>query len=146
MEPELTWGVVAGWALVFGGSLLTDLLVPSRRGLAAAKLLGLATLGAAGAVVTMSRLDDARAQFARAQAQQLTVASQTYHLQFGEPPTSLKDLVKPPEGKPFVEPSALTDPWGKPYQYDPAGPKNGGARPDVWTTTPGGKVIGNWMK
>jgi hypothetical protein len=30
----------------------------------------------------------------------------------------------------------LLDPWGRPYQYDPAGPKNGGKRPDIWSLGP----------
>jgi hypothetical protein len=41
----------------------------------------------------------------------------------------------------------LQDPWGQPYQYDAAGKRNKGTRPDIWS--PGHpiekKPIGNWM-
>ncbi len=30
------------------------------------------------------------------------------------------------------------------YQYDAAGKKNGGTKPDIWTETPDKKIIGNW--
>ena len=43
-----------------------------------------------------------------------------------------------------MPPDALLDHWKNPYQYDAAGPKNGGKQPDIWTVTPEGKVIGNW--
>ena len=38
------------------------------------------------------------------------------------------------------------DPWKKPYQYDPSGPRNNGRRPDIWTVAPDGLEIGNWPK
>jgi hypothetical protein len=38
----------------------------------------------------------------------------------------------------------LKDPWGKPYSYDPAGPKNAGLKPDIWSAGGGKVLIGNW--
>ncbi len=46
----------------------------------------------------------------------------------------------------MVNAEELIDPWKKPYQYDPAGPKNKGSKPDLWTATPEKKVIGNWKE
>ena len=51
-------------------------------------------------------------------------AIQRYRLNADQFPESLKALT---EGdKPALKPEALIDPWGKAYQYDPAGPKNKG--------------------
>jgi hypothetical protein len=44
------------------------------------------------------------------------------------------------------DPTALIDPWGKSFQYDPSGPKNQGLAPDIWTEAPDGSVIANWSK
>ena len=69
-------------------------------------------------------------------------AVKAYQLQNGNFPEKLEDLAA--GEKPLVEKASLKDPWGKAYQYDAAGPKNKGAKPDIWTTDPSGKVIGNW--
>lgn len=79
----------------------------------------------------------------------LTAAAQAYEVRFGQLPERLEQLTTPPGGgPPLVERDALTDPWGRPYKYDPAGPHNAGVRPDVWSlgadsNDPKG-VIGNW--
>ena len=88
-----------------------------------------------------SKIDDARFRIIV-----LTGICQQYKLQNGDWPASLDVLALPPPrgGQPFVSASDLTDEWGHPYQYDPAGPKNGGEKPDIWTETPQGKVLGNW--
>jgi hypothetical protein len=39
---------------------------------------------------------------------------------------------------------ALIDPWGRPYNYDPNGPRNNGNKPDIWAVAPDGALIGNW--
>jgi hypothetical protein len=64
----------------------------------------------------------------------------------GDWPQSLDALAapQPKGGAAFVFPDDLIGPWGHPFQYDPAGPKNHGEQPDIWTVTPQGKVIGNW--
>jgi len=86
--------------------------------------------------------EDAKVAAAKAQITVLDKALQAYHLKHEKYPESLKALT---EGdKPYVEASALTDPWKNPYQYDPAGPKNKGKKPDVWTVTPDKETLGNW--
>ena len=75
----------------------------------------------------------------------ITQAIATYRSKHdGKNPESLRDLV------PILDDddSFLTDPWGKPYQYDPKGPKNEGKFPDVWTVNPyeSNRLIGNWKK
>lgn len=72
----------------------------------------------------------------------LEKAVQVYKLKTGDYPESLVLLS---EGeKPIVEKPFLKDPWGKVFQYDPKGPKNKGAKPDIWAVDPDGKTIGNW--
>jgi hypothetical protein len=87
-----------------------------------------------------------KADFARARVQVLTLICQHYKSQNGDWPLSLDALAlpQPKGGNPFVVASDLTDEWSHPYQYDAAGPKNGGEKPDIWTETPQGKVLGNW--
>jgi hypothetical protein len=78
----------------------------------------------------------------------LTQACEAYALKNGRFPDRLDQLlVKDAIGGPYLEsPDALTDPWGRPFQYDAKGPNNNGARPDIWTVTPAGVVIGNWPR
>jgi hypothetical protein len=90
----------------------------------------------------IQELEETKAVAAKVQIKLIDSAIQLYQLNTDQVPKSLKALT---EGdKPALKPEALIDPWGKPYQYDPAGPKNKGKKPDVWTVTPGKKVIGNW--
>jgi hypothetical protein len=83
---------------------------------------------------------------AAAQATALTTAVKAYHVKHMQYPPALEALAQrqPDGGEPLCKPEALIDPWGKPFQYDPAGPKNGGATPDIWTTRPDGMLLGNW--
>jgi hypothetical protein len=93
-----------------------------------------------------TNLDQEKESIARAQAMTIATACDVYHKNNGTQPASLEDLTKnqPSGGKPLVQPDAIIDPWGKVFQYDASGPMNGGDKVDVWTTTPGGKKIGNW--
>jgi hypothetical protein len=92
------------------------------------------------------RYDDGvnKTDLAKAGAKTLETAVICYRLKFGKNPAKLDDLGNPPDGSPYVDPGALNDPWGQPYQYDPAGPRNQGEKPDIWTTGSDGKLIGNW--
>jgi hypothetical protein len=76
----------------------------------------------------------------------LTVACQAYCLRHGEYPIGLKQLLlKDARNGPYLDdPSALVDPWGQQFQYDRDGPRNNGRKPDIWTKSPDGIVIGNW--
>jgi hypothetical protein len=85
---------------------------------------------------------DTKADVARIEIRTLTVAAETYKLKRGNYPEKLADL----KAAGYVEPKAtLTDPWGKRYQYDPKGKRNGGNKPDVWTEDPDKNEIGNWQ-
>jgi hypothetical protein len=61
--------------------------------------------------------DNARRERAKVDVQTLTRAVDTYFIANGAYPETLKQLT---EGmKPFLEARALTDPWGRPYVYEP---------------------------
>src|SRR5262245_39373700 len=61
-------------------------------------------------------------------------------------PPSLEALTVGDErGGPYLKSEDIIDPWGKQYQFDGTAKKSGKSdRPDVWTISPGGKLIGNW--
>ena len=69
----------------------------------------------------------------------------SYFALVGDYPKSLSELRNPPNGvPPFVKRAAdLQDPWGKDYIYQYPGSRNTGSF-DLSTTSPDGKVIGNW--
>ncbi len=71
----------------------------------------------------------------------LTQACNTYYLRVGAYPATLGALLGPPT---LLDRDEIIDPWGRPYRYDPKGPKNNGIKPDIWTVTPDGVEIGNW--
>jgi hypothetical protein len=106
-------------------------------------VLGLAGLVLIGVAVTYlnygSRAVDP-VQMAKTDMKTLERAVTDYCIKKGEYPPTLDALVN--EGA--VEPNILRDPWKHEYRYDPAGRKHKGARPDIWTVTPGKEVIGNW--
>jgi hypothetical protein len=68
-------------------------------------------------------------------------------------PNALKDLAtkKLPGGRPYLTEKELEDPWGRPMQYDRAGPMNKGRKPDIWSLGPlhnkeKTQPIGNWAE
>ena len=108
-------------------------------------VLGLGTLALLGVAYAYLGSDKAPAdpvQTARANVKTLEKALQKYCIKRGEYPPRLDSLVRDGE----IAEAGLRDPWQREYQYDPAGRRNKGERPDVWTTTPGREVIGNWDK
>jgi Type II secretion system (T2SS), protein G len=111
--------------------------------------LALGALPAAALLISLSLMrtygkNDLENDLAKTGAELLTLSVRSYQLKYDAFPTRLEELVHPPDGSPFVEPGVLLDPWGRPYQYDPAGPRHNGRQPDIWTVTPKGEVIGNW--
>jgi len=48
------------------------------------------------------------------------------------------------KGGAYLDPEGLLDPWGNRYKVDYAGPQHDGREPDVYTTSPEGRLIGNW--
>jgi hypothetical protein len=106
-------------------------------------VLGLGTLVLLGTAYVYLGSDSEAAdpmQTARTDVKAIERAVQKYCIKRGEYPTRLDALV----GE--VSAPNLRDPWQHQYQYDPAGRKNNGERPDIWTVTPAKKVIGNWAK
>jgi hypothetical protein len=79
-------------------------------------------------------------QAAKLDVKNLEKAVTRYCIAKGEFPPTLDVLVN--DGA--VQPTGLQDPWKHEYHYDPAGRKNKGTRPDIWTVTPAKEVIGNW--
>jgi len=76
----------------------------------------------------------------------LTSAVETYKARYGIYPTVLAQLAHPPGSDAVVESEDnLLDPWRRRYDYDPAGSRNGYSHPDIWTVTPSGELIANWM-
>ena len=68
-----------------------------------------------------------------------------YLAMVGSYPKTLADLKNPPNGiPPFVKRKKdLEDPWGNEYVYQYPGTHNPRSF-DISTTTPDGKVLGNW--
>jgi type II secretory pathway pseudopilin PulG len=91
--------------------------------------------------------EEAKRTAAKVQTKVLTQAAEAYQITHGAFPPSLAALLQQDEnGGPFLKsPDALIDPWGQPYQYNPAGPNNGGRQPDIWANSPTGPV-GNWPR
>jgi hypothetical protein len=85
-------------------------------------------------------------EYAKIQIKNLTASCQQYFLVNGDWPLTLDALIssQPAGGAPLIAADDLIDSWGQPYQYDSAGPKNDGTKPDIWTQSPRGRVIANW--
>jgi hypothetical protein len=92
------------------------------------------------------RLSKRKAEIARIWAYNLEKALRAYFVDHDSMyPKDLMDLtLKDENGGPYILAEGLLDPWGKAYSFDPAGPRNGGKKPDVFTRSPEGKLIGNW--
>jgi hypothetical protein len=93
-------------------------------------------------------VEEAKVDIARAKIKTtLTSACQAYRLDHDNQwPSNLEALVKGDEnGRVYLDGvESLTDPWGKRFKYDPTGPRNYGRKPDIWTNSSNGDVIGNW--
>jgi general secretion pathway protein G len=102
-------------------------------------------LASIGGVYVFRAYEDAKISVARTRAITLGNACMQFMVKYERYPESLNELIQPPTGNmPLVEPETITDPWGKPFQYDQSGQHNNGLKPDVYTTTQTGEVVGNW--
>jgi hypothetical protein len=85
---------------------------------------------------------------ARAKAANLEKAITAYYKDndtYPDPNNLMVLTQKTPNGGPYIEEDGLLDPWGKPFQVDITGKMHhNGSKPDVFTTTPEGKTIGNF--
>jgi general secretion pathway protein G len=111
--------------------------------------LGMKFLAGHGEQVEQAKneqLEQAKKKTAKIVANELTKACETYCIDHGQYPQALDQLLRRDNiGGPYLKtPEALRDPWGNPYRYNAAGPRNGGTQPDVWAETPDGP-IGNWL-
>ncbi len=91
-------------------------------------------------------MEGAKVDSAKVQLEVLTKACDAHFVREAKFPFKLQDLA---QGNPPIikDAKSLVDPWGQPFHYDPAGPKNkaqGGTGPDIWTVTPTQQTIGNW--
>lgn len=135
---------------------------PEERGFTLLELLVvLAILGLLTAIIgpqVLRYLGTSRTQTVHVQAKNIEAALELYKLDAGRYPTpeeGLGALVKAPSSDPawkgpyIANPSALNDPWGKPYQFKSPGDHG---EVDVWSNgsdgAPGGageaKDAGNW--
>lgn len=88
-----------------------------------------------------------KADVARVKAGEVAKALMVYKIDHDNWPADLTALTRRGEhGGPYISEEDLLDPWGNRYRFDPAGPRNNGAKPDVYTTSPSGQVIGNWPR
>lgn len=111
----------------------------------------IAILAGTGTVIYLRYIDETNVKMARAGVLTLGKVVDTYKLNAGRYPASLDELVQPTAdgNKPYVEPNALVDPWGHPYQYAAEGHRNAAyGRPDIWSLGPragdNNGIIGNW--
>jgi general secretion pathway protein G len=125
----------------------------TRRGFTLLEILVVAAiivvLAGVGGYYLLPQVDVAKEKVAKAQVLgDLTNAVQTYKLDTGSYPASLEALTVARENgdPPLLKHDAIISPFGTMYDYNPAGPNNGGMQPDISCTTPSGKVIGNWSK
>jgi hypothetical protein len=90
------------------------------------------------------RLETAKVDRAKADIVALTNAVHAFKLRTSNYPDSLEALVYPSIGKPLIAVESLLSPWGRPYQYDPNGPRNQGKKPDIWIEVSSTLTIGNF--
>jgi general secretion pathway protein G len=106
-------------------------------------------LAGVGGYFLIGQLSQSQRDVARLQVKgPLQTAVGTYYTRNNRWPQSLDELLQTDaKGRPPIleDKDALTDPWQGRYQYDPAGPRNNGRRPDIWAVDPkDGAQIGNW--
>ena len=103
-------------------------------------------LAGIGTVALFPQFQRAKENEARIKAAQVAKAIGIYMTDHdGTPPQTLNALTQPDaSGGPWISQDGILDPWNKQYQFDASGPRNNGSQPDVWTTSPGGKTLGNF--
>jgi general secretion pathway protein G len=107
----------------------------------------LVVLAGAGGVIYLNILEGAKEDVARSQAQELSQAAEAYKVRYGDYPANLAALTQPAsDGKVYLEPSALIDPWQRPYQYTNPGSHHPSTnKPDIWSGGKDGNLqLGNW--
>ncbi|MFO0879280.1 MAG: type II secretion system protein GspG [Gemmataceae bacterium] len=103
-------------------------------------------LAGVGGYYLIQRYEESKISRAKIDAEALSSQVETFKLNNGDYPNTIEALAQPQPGggSALVPPDKIRDPWGKPYQIDPAGQRNGGNKADVFTTTPKGQIVGNF--
>jgi len=103
-------------------------------------------LAGVGGYYLLQRYEDSKVSKAKIDCEGLSTQVELYKTYNNQYPTNIEQLSQPqPNGGSAMVPLDKTkDPWGKAYKIDPNGPKNGGNKADVFTTTPKGVTVGNF--
>jgi general secretion pathway protein G len=105
-------------------------------------------LAGIGTVALFPQFQKAKENEAKIKAAQIAKAIGIYMTDHdGAPPQSIGVLLQKDDyGGPYISSQdGIMDPWGKQFQIDPTGSRyHGGSEPDVWTTSPSGKTLGNF--
>jgi general secretion pathway protein G len=104
-------------------------------------------LAGVGGVVYTNYLDKAKMDKARIDVKMLSDTVEAFKVNnpAGSYPSALSDLCMPQEGRAAVlEQSALFDPWGHQYAYEPGNTHQLTGKPRVYTQAPDGSIISNW--
>jgi general secretion pathway protein G len=98
-------------------------------------------LAGAGAVVLPKFLEDAKMGRAKLDVKSIEIAVMKYNMDKGHFPQTLEELaqIQPDGSMAYLDESALNDPWGQRWDYNPSSvnPKNG--KPRIGTQGPQGK-------
>jgi general secretion pathway protein G len=119
-------------------------------------LVILVILASLATVNILSAQKSAHEKSAKIQVELFDHALQHFQLDIGSYPSTgsgLQALQNPPSdlpdptkwAGPYLDKGIPLDPWNRQYEYCYPGQRNL-AGFDVWTTTPDGKVIGNWTE
>jgi hypothetical protein len=94
----------------------------------------------------LDRYEQSKLARAKIECETLSSFVETFKVNTGHCPESIEELTRwqPHGARPPAPEAKIHDPWGKLYQIDPKGPRNGGRKADVLTKSPKGKVIGNF--
>ncbi|HZT80373.1 MAG TPA: type II secretion system protein GspG [Gemmataceae bacterium] len=104
----------------------------------------LVILASVGGVAVFKYLEVSKEKAAKLQIKTIENAVEAYYTDTGDYPQSLQALLQPDEnGRTYLEQKDLTDPWGKPYQYNPQNLSNSG-KPIISTTNRNGQPIANY--
>jgi general secretion pathway protein G len=103
-------------------------------------------LAGVGGYYVLQQYEESKVKKAKIDAEGLSALVETFKLNNGDYPQTVDQLAQPQgvNATPLCSIDKTRDPWGKPYQLDPAGAHNGGNKADVFTTTPKGLIVGNF--
>jgi general secretion pathway protein G len=112
----------------------------------------LVVLAGAGGMIYMGHLDTAKKDIAKTQTKTIAEAVKIYSIRHGGYPATLTELVQPGTdgSKPYMEATALIDPWGREYMYTNPGQHHSlTGDPDIYSMGPNASdpngIIGDWM-